>query len=432
MKRKALAILLSATMAVTVLTGCGSSSDDKSGELKLKADESELEDGKYYIRHQNGKFDEIPDITDAQGASDILWYTKSGFNKIPHLVKGAGDTLVYYSTKDVGGDGGYEFSRYYDLGYTVGLSGLTPDETTGRYSIKTDSDAHCTYPESEADELLTAETDDVIIDSIGGKNIRRDNAADQLQQSQTVSTDTGDGSTESTDQSAQQSTVTDDDGVSSAMVTKYGTLKNLKAGATYTLYTYSGTIRKTINLKANIRVLGLADKYTSNSYVYDRKDSKLINIGVPDWFNTGYYTIGTSVFCYVNGQTYDSTTQYNNPNKAPADGVQSKTSVSDQETEDAQTDPYSYDDYMDITFDNTGTAQVTFSIDDITEDEAQYMGSFKAAFFTSANQKTDFVQSGMGVYTCTVQVASGTAYRIGYSGLPDSLKTRALVNYQIE
>ncbi|MGN0240509.1 MAG: hypothetical protein ACI4CS_02375 [Candidatus Weimeria sp.] len=438
-KKKILSLFLAAAMTVTVFTGCGQKKKDTSTEIKVHATKSELEDGCIYVRHKDGTFDQVyPGENDKAKKTNIFWF-KSDFKKIPHLVQGNGDTLVYYSTSDV--EAKFTFQRYYDLGYSVGICGMTPDKKTGRYSISTDKDDFNTYPGSSADEILKTANDNktAVIASIGGKEIKREvtNTDDASTDTESDTTDTTDENTDgtTTDESSADGSGTDK--VSSEMVTKYGTIKNLTKNALYTVVTYNGSIRKSVNIRANVRILGYAGKYVSSSYSYGTgDDGNLITIGIPQWFNTGYYTIQTDkttvgMFALVNGNSYDDTTDFNNPNAVP--DTDEEKAQTDVDAENGTDNTAVYDSYMDnVTFDKSGYVTIVFTIDGMTDEEASEMEGFSAGFFTDGTNVEQFVEKSPGVFSVGVNVTEGTSYKIGYSGLPSALSDRAVLNYQFE
>lgn len=441
MKRKLLSALLIASSALFLLSGCGKKEKD-TAEIKVHATKSELEDGHIYVRHKDGTFDEVyPGENDKAKKTGIFWF-KSDFKKIPHLVQGQGDTLVYYSTQDM--EEKFEFKRYYDLGYTVGICGLTPDKNTGRYTISTKKDDMNTYPGSDADELLNTANDNktATIASIGGKELRRkvvnDDHAFEDDSEDSDSESEGSSDSENLSGTTEEQTVQKDDKVSSEMVTKYGTIKNLKQNGLYTLLTYNGSVRKSVNLRANVRAMGYAGSYTSTSYVYGKSsDTNLITIGIPNWFNTGYYTIQTDkttvgMFALVNESSYNDNTDFNNPNMVPeSEEDKAQTDVDDdEENSDGTTEAESFDNYMNLTFKESGYTSITFTIDNMTDEEAQQMEGFKAGFFTDGGRMMNFSEKSPGVYTVAVEVTSGTSYKVGYSGLPAALADRAVLNYQ--
>lgn len=437
MKRFLIAFLV-ASQAMLLLSGCGDKNKkDAAEEIKVHAEKSELEDGCIYIRHKDGTFDQVyPGENDNSKKTGVFWF-KSDFKKVPHLVQGAGDTLVYYSSGDLSYK--FKFQRYYDLGYTVGICGLTPDKHTGRYSISTDKDDENTYPGSNADEILNTvnKNKTAIIDSIGGKELIRkvDDSTDQTSvDDSSGASDDDDINTENTDEEEQNR-----DKVSSDMVTRYGTIKNLQKGSLYTVLTYNGSVRKSINLRANVRAMGFAGEYASRGYKYGQgKDANLITIGIPDWFNTGYYTIQTDktsvgMFALVNGSSYNESTDFNNPNQVP--DTDEEKAMTDADDEENTTNPEAFDGYWDdISFNKSGYATVTLTFDNITDDEVTQIEGFKAGFFNNETNVTDFANPSPGVYVVKVDVTEGTNYKIGYSGLPASLSNpkRVIINYTID
>lgn len=409
MKNRLITLILAAAMAVTVFTGCGSNDIEKNSEIKVHASKSELVSGNFYIKHTDGTFDQVyPGENDDAQKTKVMWY-KDDVEKIPYLVRGKGDMLVYYTTEDFTPK--FTFERYYDLGYSAGICGMAPDKT-GRYQIKVDD--MYVYPDSDAEEVINTDTKYVVIDSVGSKKLRRNIDTDAQQ------TQAGSGTEEDPT-----------DRVSSSLVTKYGTVRGLTKDASYSFLVYSGTVKKTVSLKADVRIMGFADKYDSDSYVADKDDGTLIDIGIPLWFNTGFYSIGgKGMFAYVNGNAYDESTNYNNPNENPDEST--KTSVSDEEgNENTQLSSSNYDNYMYVSFDESGYVTVSFVIDNMTEEEKAYMQGFSAAFFLTdeypANMSYDHVMNG---WTAKVNVTAGQVYRIGYSGLPRDYAPRAELKCQ--
>lgn len=424
MKKRILTVVLIAATALSLFTGCGGKDDKK--EIKVHALKSELDDGNFYIRHSDGTFDSLLPLDEKY---KVVWF-KDDFKEMPHMVLGQGDTLVYYSTKDLNND--FKFERYYDTGYSVGVRGLTVTKS-GRYSIKAEDES--TYPKSDADELLNTDTKSVVIDAVGNMQLRYKEGyvPDSASTATTTDSETGDD---------EGSTKNKGDGISSSMVSQYGTIKNLEYNKLYTLYTYSGTVRKTVNLKADVRILGNSgDTYKSESYTYDKKDADLIEVGIPNWFNSGYYSISTGsgkkasngIFCFVNGNSYDENTVFNNPNTKPDDeNAQSQTNVSGEEGSDTTTaDANSFDSYAPMTFDTDGYATITLSIDGLSGEEASALTGFRAAFFVDGATRLDFQEEAAGQWVVRCNVTSGTTYRIGYSGLPTEYSDRLLVNYDI-
>lgn len=442
--KKFLYLLLAAVTATSLLSGCGSKDKKKDvTEIKVHATKSELDDGCIYVRHKDGTFDQVYAGNNEKAKKTNVFWFRDDFKKVPHLVLGKGDTLVYYSTKDASGQ--FDFKRYYDLGYTIGLCALTPDKNTGRYSISTDKDDENTYPKSKADELLNTQNDNktAVIDSIGGYPIRRKTNTDENSSDDTDDTDDTDStddteSTDNTDETADSDTDSTDmasgigkDKVSSELVSRYGTIKNLRRNNLYTVQTYNGSIRKSLTLKADVKAMGFAGEYKSSSYVYgEGKDTNLITIKIPSWFNTGYYTIQTdktdvAMFAFINGDSYDENTDFNKPNIVPEDKADAT------ENTESGNDAESFDNYMNIKFKQSGYADITFTIDHLTDEDANEMSGFSAGFF-AGDEVINFAAESPGVYVARVNVAEGQTYKIGYSGLSDSLANRAVVNYEFE
>lgn len=432
MKKKLLTLILSMTMVLTVFAGCGESTgteadDSNKPGTELTADE--LEDGNYYIRHGNGKFSKLyvgkgslsdgSEEAEASSASNdrVLWYKKD-FKYIPTLYAGKGDQLIYYSKDNF--EDTFNFERFYDLGYSVGIRGLQHTDT-GRYLLTVGKDENTTYPNGDTDKLLDlvgsdSDSEDVIVDAVAGQLIR-------FSENQTG----GDG--EDSDSGS------DDDTQESQYVTQWATIKGLKRDAYYKFSIYKGTIRKLYKFKADVRLLGSAESCTSTDYVYDQDNTKIIRIGIPTIFNDGYYFINTGgVFRYVQGTSYDASTNFNTPNQYPEDSdAEVTTSVSGQDNDyDVDDDGNAtgttdgFDKVVPFQPQSTGTATFTITLPGVYDESS--LKDFKAAILLNdgqqlAFQRTDMIlENNTAKYQATVDVTEGSTIQIGYSGVPSGSK----------
>lgn len=276
--RKIIWIFMALVMCVACLSACGSESED---ENNVEADEyaylKELVDGCYYIRHSDNTVEEVyfgaatfeeEDTTYNASSGRIMWF-KEDFDNIPTLY--AGESLILYTNAEF--DEEMLFERFEDMGYTIGICNMDILES-GRLSISTEIDNLCTYPGSDADEILNLENENVILDTLGGKKIR-------VEQSSTVS-----------DDEIVTRTWTD------SVLSRCGTINNLVRGSVYKVEIYNGTVRHEFNLATDIRVLSSMEAW--KSYDYNFESETIINISIPEYFNSGYYMInGLGMFRYV-------------------------------------------------------------------------------------------------------------------------------------
>ena len=274
MKKKIFTIITALIMATSTV-GCGGG--EKTKELSPNYI-SHLEDGVYYVRSMvtkdcrplyfgNATFDE-GSTTSSPSNERVMWY-KDDFSNIPTLYEG--DALILYTKKDF--EEKMIFERFEDLGYTIGLCGLE-ELKSGRYAIYTDPEKKCTYPMGDTDEILKLTNKTVTLDTVGGIDIRVKTSEDE------------------------------------AFLTRCGTLKGLTKDAGYNTVIYDGTIKHTYNFKANVKVFGSMEVVETYDYKFEQE--KLINITIPDYFQSGYYMInGVGLFRYVKGTFYDDTTNFN-------------------------------------------------------------------------------------------------------------------------
>ena len=263
-------------LASTLLSGCGKNENitDNSGAMTEKDYQKlseQMEEGKYYILH-NG---EVSMITTAEETSPsngtIAWFDHTAYDNIVTMYKG--DKLIYYTTNDI--DESFSYTRFLDMGYTIPIAGLEAG-ASGKFHISTSSDAGTVYPDSSATSLYEFQNDQVIVDKIGGVSLTADNVSD------------------------------------------YGTVTGLEQDEEYNIDLYSGSVLTKTSMYANIRAMGLDDDQSFTTNKFDFLSGEVIQIGLPNWFNSGYYEInGLGIFRYVNGTSYDETTNFNIANTVP-------------------------------------------------------------------------------------------------------------------
>ena len=271
-------LFLSATL---LLCGCGNANENET-ETEDYSYLEKLEQDTYYVRHENKECEKVVfgnatfdegDIASAAIDYRVIWF-KENFEEIPTLYKG--ESLIYCTESELKEE--FNFERFEDFGYSIGICGLKPT-VSGRYSLSTNIDDRNTYPEGDTDEILMLENELVIMDTLGGKQLRVPlNEEDE----------TGD-------------------------ITRCGTIKGLKKGNSYKAEIYAGTIRHEYVFTADVKILGSMEVVETTDYFFESE--RIINIEIPEEFNSGYYMInGIGIFRYINGDTYDENTDFNVPN----------------------------------------------------------------------------------------------------------------------
>lgn len=306
------------------ITGCeqrGKKEETKKTSVVI-SDMNELEDGKYYILHdgkyyplyKNGEatFDQDNAVSSASDKRS-LFYTDD-WEEIPTMY--VGDSLIYYTSANL--DESVTFERFEDLGYSVGICNLSRMDS-GRYAFdatnKDDSKNSNINKRSDASRLMELDSTQVIIDNIGGAQLRSGN------------------------------------------ISRGGTIIGLTKDKLYSTDLYIGTKLKNYVLKADTRILTSMEGYTINNYAFLR--SRIIEIYIPDYFNSGFYKVdGDGVFRYVKGKAYTERTDFNVPNNIPDE---------DNTTEEQK---YALDDTKDVTYTEEFTVNqqtkvsVTFTYED--------------------------------------------------------------------
>ncbi|MBP3784556.1 MAG: hypothetical protein J6I68_15025 [Butyrivibrio sp.] len=298
--KKIISTIISTALLVTTLTACGEPTNTAgaiTGDKKSYT--SSLEDGVYYVRDKdnnctpvyfgNGTFEE-GSISTTPADDRVLWY-KDDFEKIPTLYKG--DSLIMFTKSEI--EERMVFERFELYNATIGICGME-ELKSGRYKIFTDSEKKCTYPYGDTDDILKLDNSSVILESIGGQDIRK---AEQNDETKTF-------------------------------LTRSGTILGLVKGESYNVDIYEGTILHKYVFTADVIPLGSME--TVETYDYKFEEENLINITIPEFFNTGYYMInGAGLFRYVNGTSYDNATVFNTPNEVPEGEETTYASVNQQQ-----------------------------------------------------------------------------------------------------
>ncbi len=247
-----------------------------------------MEEGQFYICHAADHSMEIPYVGKSSAKGEILWY-KEDFDQIPTLYEG--DRLVYYTPKVI--DEKFVYRRFEDFGYSVGICQMVAT-TSRRPAISTKPDDGCTYPGGDTDELLAYPVEYVLMDTFAGVKVR-----------------------------IPETTYSEEE-AKDGVLTRIGTINNLEKGKTYATKIYTGTeLPKDFKFKADVHIFGLMDEVEKSDFQF--VDGNVIELVIPEWFNSGYYTInGQGVFRLIRGTEVqpgmnipDSPDYYNVPNVDP-------------------------------------------------------------------------------------------------------------------
>ncbi len=318
--RKKVSVLTLFAVAV-LISGCGNKNQETVEESSVTKVENmdDLAEGGYYVEKNDGyeqlyfgdtSFSTSDVVTGGSADTTRVAWFGSDWSSIPTLYKG--ESLVYKYSGELSES--FAFERFKDYGYTVGICDMEETDT-GRYLLSLSSDDHMISTDSEAYKTLTdIGSGNVIVEAVGGKKLRSGN------------------------------------------ITAAGTIEGLEEGNQYSLDIYTGTKLKKTELTADVRALGAIETYISNSYEFLRSD--VISIEIPEWFNSGYYSIdGYGIFRYVNGSSYDDTTDFSVANQDPDAGDSDENSLVDEkEDENRQVE--------EIYIAETGSYLITVTYDD--------------------------------------------------------------------
>ena len=261
--RKLLYIAASVLLATSV-TGCSSIFQRDRGykeevyTVTEFSSRSEFSDGSFYIQH--GKKYSVPYIGDrtfslkdeiSVSPYRIAWFGKD-YDCIPTMHKG--DRLLYYSTSEFSPS--FTFERFQNLGYTVGICGITQRET-GDYGFSSDSDALQIALNSDAGVLYQLGEHVVKIRSIGGTKLGPGN------------------------------------------ISKSGTILGLQKEKIYELELYVGTELKKYRFAADVQPFVSSEAYIFTNFDFHKDGT--IEVILPDTLQSGYYNIANrGIFRYIN------------------------------------------------------------------------------------------------------------------------------------
>lgn len=276
--RKILAAAAVFSMSLAGITGCTSPfsrNSDSDTAVSTISNISALKDGAYYIEHdgmyqelyaKNANYEIASVNPNSASAKRTLWYNDD-WDKVPTLYKG--DKLVYKTSGTLKET--FTIERFEYVGYTVGITGLKKTDS-GRYSFSTnEKNMNINPAAADAMKLYDLTTSTAIIDKIGGSYLREGN------------------------------------------VSSGGCILGLEKDASYQAEVYAGTYLHTYTLKADSLALTSMELYKTVDYSF--LESELLEIHIPESFNSGYYLIGSyGLVRYVNGDSYDGSTDFNIPN----------------------------------------------------------------------------------------------------------------------
>lgn len=292
MYKKILSIILCAVLLFSS-AGCGSrrntseEEDSEKTNKKYITDAKDLEEdafyvlkkGKYYpVYYGEANFNESNSKASSSSDERTLYFMED-WEDIPTLY--AGDELIYHTSENL--DETFVFERYEDFGYSIGISNLKRLDS-GRYCFNAeqgddDNSNLMINKNSDAARLFKLNQTQVIIDNIGGAQLRSGN------------------------------------------ISRGGVIIGLSQDKIYATDVYTGTEMKQYSLKADTRMLTSMEAYSINSYSLKR--STILKINIPDYFNDGYYMInGKGIFRYVKGTSYTAKTDFNIPNEVPEENTE--------------------------------------------------------------------------------------------------------------
>ena len=246
---------------LSFLLGCGKKEEEAPVVYELTAyAEDQLIDGTYYVKTDSGCYPVAPG-TLAIGENDTLiptqvsnermvWYGKDDV-MIPTLY--ANQSLIYVTKDQI--PARWVFERFEDVGYTVGLRGLTQN-SGGRFETTiTESTIH--FDSTAVQQLNSMDFGDIVgIDQIGSTKITSD------------------------------------------YVSRGGTITGLSQNQIYNVDVYEGSNYIKTQMAADIHAFVSYELYETAQYTYNQ--STYVTIDLPDYLLSGYYYInGAGLFRYV-------------------------------------------------------------------------------------------------------------------------------------
>lgn len=363
-------------IASLCLSACGGESVKKNTESSAEY-LRELENGKYYIRHKDLSCEEVyfDQATFNMGnkpmspdSTRVMWNKDLDDIKIPTLYEG--ESLILYSTDVINET--FVLERFEDYGYTIGFCGIKATDS-GRFSISTKAEDKCTYPYGDTDVILNYENEVVILDKLGGTEMR---VFEDEETGEDVS----------------------------ASLTRSGTIYNLNKDGEYDAELYEGTeLHKDLAFVADIHAFGSMEVTETTDYSFEQA-SNVINIAIPEFFNTGYYSVnGMGLFRYIKGESYNETTQFNVPNNPPENDKKTRTQTLPEVVNygTANNRPISNDVYTSqflVTQAGELTVRAKFSVSNAYGSEGDGLPDVSAILTTPTGQEFEMQQDEEGLY----------------------------------
>ena len=273
-KNRIIPIIISVAMAAGLMTGCGKKKDEVMQTLpEMEIQAYKLEDcieNTYYVKHgdmyyplQTGIMNWTPGEEEDSSSDEnlkTLWFG-SDDALIPTLY--TDDRIVYIGPATFTQN--FQWKRFQDDGYTVGIRGLTKTDTNKYAFIKSEG---VLYPESTAYQALmetVADESILVFDKINGTQVVSDNVAPST------------------------------------------TIKNLNHNEKYTLDLYLGTAYGAFDVLADTHAYSWMESFETSEYVLNHDN--YAEMAVPSDWKQGYYMINDAgLFRYINAPSTQGAT----------------------------------------------------------------------------------------------------------------------------
>lgn len=362
-RKRTMAAICIAFLCSAMFAGCGATTtdDNPNDKVVIRSKIAEIKsmnslgNNEFYVQHGKTYYELYKGYASfsgqASGAdpSRVLWFNDdTDWNAIPTLYQG--DKLIYHYNDAF--DESFTFERFLDLGNTIGVCNMSPRKS-GHYEMSTNLDTYSYIdPGSDATQLHDLGNRMITFETIGGTDVRKAN------------------------------------------VTTSGTIAGLKKGKSYKADVYTGTEMKTFTFTADAHALCSYQVDSSDDYVY--MQSRIAEIKIPDYFNSGYYSVnGSGLFRYVKDATsYDDKTDFSKLNVNPdhdnndklINEIEQQSSVLSNSTQEA---PDTITDI--VTIPSDGNYSISILYDDEISDEYKDSGNNNSNTVTAelvANDKT--------------------------------------------
>lgn len=233
--------------------------------------ETYLADGSFYVVDNGIFYPLVYYIDNYSGTGEVVnkenqkYYTTENEHNIPTLYSDC--EIVYYSTTSLLDY--LVWTRFYDLGYTIGATRLS-EMTNGRiYLDLTDEDEMTIIPDSELYAIMETGAEYVLLDKIGGKQIDK-------------------------------------------TFINEGLINVVQKSKSYDLEVYTGTQFQHYTTTANIHAFREFEIFASIEY--ETLQDRFYKIEIPEYLPNGYYTLsGQGMFRLVRGESYSEETEFNEP-----------------------------------------------------------------------------------------------------------------------